>query len=242
MPITVKVNASNLQKALEGKSRRLKKLSNETARMLAQEGAEIAKNQFEMALYAGPEEDKDVNVYAYKIRDGQYEIAAFGDAVAFIEYGTGVEGKGTYDGNLPKGYSYDAMRHPKAHVWKAKDHWIFPLDGPVDSMYGVQVFKRYGVTEETVAPTLPPAQEKQVAMLRKNGGKVRYNGKWMNASEYEAFLLSKQKPTTRKTFTSYKDPGYGYTQGNPANHCMYDTLREVADRAKSVAKENLKKL
>lgn len=50
-------------------------------------------------------------------KDGECAYLVFTDEdyAAFVEFGTGVVGQGTYKGQLPAGYGYDERRTPEAH-------------------------------------------------------------------------------------------------------------------------------
>lgn len=51
---------------------------------------------------------------------------------AFVEFGTGVVGSGTYPGDLPAGYSYDSGRSPWAHEG---DGWFYWSDNAHDYVF-----------------------------------------------------------------------------------------------------------
>ena len=78
---------------LRAKLQKLKNIDNDEIVMaVAERGAEIAK-----AKYGG----KPVTVTTKNLGGGKAQIIASGNSVAFFEYGTGVEGEGTYEGQLP---------------------------------------------------------------------------------------------------------------------------------------------
>lgn len=67
-----------------------------------------------------------------------YLVAARNGHAAFVEFGTGVVGQGTYQGELPDGWGYDERRTPEAHdpidptIWYYRD----PVDGEVHRTRG----------------------------------------------------------------------------------------------------------
>lgn len=63
-------------------------------------------------------------------------VAACGHA-AYVEFGTGVVGKGTYAGELPAGWGYDERRTPAAHDPADPSRWYYyDRDGNLRSTRG----------------------------------------------------------------------------------------------------------
>lgn len=96
----------------------LKKLTeyyaNKALDLLLENGVDIAKSK-----YAG----NSISVYSEK--DGyKGSIIAEGKQVAYLEYGTGIKGKGTYEGNL---YSDEISFVPKNQPNNANE--VITLDG-----------------------------------------------------------------------------------------------------------------
>ena len=57
--------------------------------------------------------------------DADYEVVSEGEYAAFVEFGTGVVGQGTYPGELPAGYGYDERRTPEAHDPLDPEAWYY---------------------------------------------------------------------------------------------------------------------
>lgn len=70
--------------------------------------------------------------------DSEYLVVADCEYAAFVEFGTGVVGEGTYNGQLPVGWGYNEQRTPAAHdrddptIW----YYIDPESGGVASTRG----------------------------------------------------------------------------------------------------------
>lgn len=65
-------------------------------------------------------------------------VVADSEHAAFVEFGTGVVGQGTYAGNLPDGWEYDQRRTPSAHDPEDPTWWYYvdPVDGEVHRTQG----------------------------------------------------------------------------------------------------------
>lgn len=101
---------------LEGK---LEKLPKDFLGEIAKEVASDAKANFAKASYAGPQEHIDKVVASVKPRQtakGNWSVTAKGEAVSWIEFGTGYEGDGTSaNPNVPESYQYEEqLGNPKA--------------------------------------------------------------------------------------------------------------------------------
>ncbi|MBP3884067.1 MAG: HK97 gp10 family phage protein [Olsenella sp.] len=67
-------------------------------------------------------------------KDGHdYLVVARNGHAAFVEFGTGVVGEGTYRGDLPGSWNYDERRTPEAHDPNDPTIWYYrdPVDGEV---------------------------------------------------------------------------------------------------------------
>ena len=64
-------------------------------------------------------------ISAEKKGEGRYEVVSEGEYAAFVEFGTGVVGSGTYPGELPAGYGYDERRTPEAHDPMDPEAWFY---------------------------------------------------------------------------------------------------------------------
>lgn len=72
-------------------------------------------------------------------RRGQHDYLLVADSghAAFVEFGTGVVGQGTYAGNLPGAWSYDERRTPAAHDPADPTRWYYyDSDGSLRSTRG----------------------------------------------------------------------------------------------------------
>lgn len=56
---------------------------------------------------------------------GESHLVAVGEQIAFIEFGTGKVGEGTYLGDLPDEWGYDLRRSPWAHDPKEPWKWWY---------------------------------------------------------------------------------------------------------------------
>lgn len=64
------------------------------------------------------------SVHVEPIADG-YSVVADDEQAAFIEFGTGVVGEGTYNGDLPPEWEYNAMWTPLAHDINDPTKWYY---------------------------------------------------------------------------------------------------------------------
>ena len=72
-----------------------------------------------------------------RVGDREYLVVSDGDYAAFVEFGTGVVGQGTYPGDLPDGYGYDERRTPAAHDPVDPTKWYYrDREGVVRSTRG----------------------------------------------------------------------------------------------------------
>ena len=65
---------------------------------------------------------------AQKEGDG-WIVVTDSEHAAFVEFGTGFVGQGTYSGELPPGYSYNTMNSPEYHDVDNPDRWHFWVNG-----------------------------------------------------------------------------------------------------------------
>lgn len=103
MKIKVRLSDAGLRDAerqIQEYKTTLNQKAQEFARALAQKGIEVATIRFANAQYAG---DNDVTVERDPVQTSNgFAIVAYGKAVAFIEFGTGVS-HSAYGGELPDG-------------------------------------------------------------------------------------------------------------------------------------------
>lgn len=77
-------------------------------------------------------------IYLERKSDKEYLVVADSDHAAFVEFGTGVIGEGSYKGELPDGWDYDTRATPSAHDSKDPTIWYYidPQSGEVKSTRG----------------------------------------------------------------------------------------------------------
>lgn len=167
--IRMKLNTADIGRAireLQAWKKWLAEKTEEFLKALADEGMNIASAKFQNAAYDGT---NDVSCEVEERGDGKVAVVAVGNAVLFIEFGTGI----TYPDD-----------HPEA-----------AQNGMIRGEYG------YG--------------------LGKLPGGWRYDG----------------NPGTNGTvITQGKHAGMIHTFGNPANQCMYQTVRELEDKFEEIAR------
>lgn len=94
-------------------------------RNIAEKVMQYAQENFARAKYAGPDEHK-VNTYELRREgDAHYSVTISGPAVFFIEYGTGVNAKGTEKSALPPGYVQGEGPAGKPSHPDGADYWYF---------------------------------------------------------------------------------------------------------------------
>lgn len=129
--IEIELNASSINSAIK----QIRKLDAEWDRKidlllqrLAVLGATKATLGFSRAVYTG---DNDVSVSVEQIGDG-YAIRASGEAVLFIEFGSGV----TYGYGHPKPMQYGPGTYPGNGHWDDPNGWYLPKDKGGGHTYG----------------------------------------------------------------------------------------------------------
>lgn len=60
-----------------------------------------------------------------RLADGSGIVVSEGPYAAFVEFGAGVVGQGTYPGDLPEGWGYDERRTPEAHDPADPSKWFY---------------------------------------------------------------------------------------------------------------------
>ena len=72
-----------------------------------------------------------------KAGEREFLVVAESPYAAFVEFGTGVVGQGTYPGDLPSGWAYDERRTPAAHDRADPTRWYYvDRDGVTRSTRG----------------------------------------------------------------------------------------------------------
>ena len=123
MKMSVGLNSRDLRKAAEEVSRRENSFTtkcDELVRRLANVGVSAAvetvrKRSGNLASSITTEKRGEAN----------YVVIAQGRYVAFVEFGTGVVGEGTYPGELSDSWGYDERRTPEAHDPNDPTKWYY---------------------------------------------------------------------------------------------------------------------
>lgn len=100
-------------------------------------------------------------IHVEEFGDSSYLVVSDGDHAAFVEFGTGVVGRGTYPGELPAEWGYDERRTPSAHDEKDPTRWYYrDREGAVRSTRG-QTANAYmaGASDQMRARALAIARE-----------------------------------------------------------------------------------
>lgn len=121
--ITIELNPTSINKAIKD----IRELNaewdrkiDEVTRRLAEIGATKASLGFSRAIYTG---DNDVSISVEPIENG-YSIIASGEAVLFIEFGSGV----TYGYGHPAPMNYGPGTYPGNGHWDDPRGWWLPKD------------------------------------------------------------------------------------------------------------------
>jgi len=129
--ITIELNPTSINKAIKD----IRKLNaewdrkiDEVTRRLAEIGATKASLGFSRAVYTG---DNDVSISVEPIENG-YSIIASGEAVLFIEFGSGV----TYGYGHPAPMNYGPGTYPGNGHWDDPRGWWLPKNKGGTHTYG----------------------------------------------------------------------------------------------------------
>lgn len=87
----------------------------------------LAKTGKNAAMAAVPSDTAELaNSIQYEHEGtGKYSLFTENEYAAFVEFGTGVVGEGTYPGDLPNGWDYDTRRTPQAHDANDPTRWYY---------------------------------------------------------------------------------------------------------------------
>lgn len=129
------VDGSGIDAAIRGVNEYqqwLRKKTDELASRLADRGQTVADVNFSAAYYDGI---NDVKVTVEKVDDGHYKVMAGGEAVLFIEFGSGLIGYGH-----PEVQNYGPGTYPPtdpAHPhWNQPHGWYYTEDGESHHTHG----------------------------------------------------------------------------------------------------------
>lgn len=101
------------------------------------------------------------DISARRLGKGHWLVLSVGDYAAFVEFGTGVVGDGTYEGDTPPGWQYDSRQTPEAHDPDDPTLWYYyDEEGRLRSTRG-QAASSYmaKAAEEMRQKVLPIAKE-----------------------------------------------------------------------------------
>lgn len=129
--IDVRLSASSIDAAireLESYRSSFEGRLDELCRRLAQLGMEVAVRN--IPVYTG---DLKSSVRVEHKGPRSWAVVSDSDHAAFVEFGTGVVGEGTYKGELPEEWGYDERRTPSAHSKADPTVWYYfdPVAGEV---------------------------------------------------------------------------------------------------------------
>lgn len=135
MRIPVELSAKSVrqaERALAEYGRSLGAKCDELCRRLAEIGVTAAAQS--VRLDTG---NLAASIRMEKDGDSAYLVFTDEDYAAFVEFGTGVVGQGTYPGELPAGYGYDERWTPEAHDPIDPTKWFYyDAEGRVRSTRG----------------------------------------------------------------------------------------------------------
>lgn len=157
--IKVGLSAESVAKATEQVRRYAASLParcDEFAARLAEAGVEAAVRNVKMdtgGLESG--------ISAQRKGRGLFCVVSVGDYAVFVEFGTGVVGEGTYEGELPDGWDYDSRQTPEAHDADDPTRWYYyDEDGRLRSTRGQKASSYMArAAEEMRQKVLPIARE-----------------------------------------------------------------------------------
>lgn len=129
MNLKVELSDSSIDAAINRMDEYRKRLDRRASSLpvsLAQEGCDMAQTL--VHAVSDPIGNVDVNVSVESAGEGRAQVVASGSQAAFLEFGVGVVGQGTYDGDLPSGWGYNEHRTPDAYRSSDPDKWTY-FDG-----------------------------------------------------------------------------------------------------------------
>lgn len=118
---TIQLNGKGIDAMIRGVGAYQKWLvrkSNELARRLAEMGVVNASIEFSRAFYDG---NNDTQMHLERRGDGRYAVVAQGEAVLFIEFGSGA----TYGYGHPEPQGFGPGTYPGKGHWDDPDGWYY---------------------------------------------------------------------------------------------------------------------
>lgn len=170
MELDIELSKESINKALK-ELRKLKRNLNSNIHLagqeLAKEGCSILRDN----LNSIPDQDGNAlgTVYPVLALENS-KIFWSGPQISYLEYGTGLVGKGTYKGDLPNGYEYASGPFIKKHIASGKGaYWHYKTKE--DYLIRTEGIPAYAPMYQTakVLRTLIPKYYKNI--LTKKGGK-----------------------------------------------------------------------
>lgn len=119
----VTLSSPSIQKAakqLRDYAKALPAKMDAACRQLAEIGANAA-----IGTLSTSEMDTAAAIRVEKGGEVGYLVVSDGEEAAFVEFGTGVMGEGTYPGDLPPEWGYDLRWTPEAHDPKQPERWFY---------------------------------------------------------------------------------------------------------------------
>ena len=121
---TIQLNGNGVDDMIRGVGAYQKWLvrkSDELARRLAEMGVVNASIEFSRAFYDG---NNDTQMHLERRGDGRYAVVAQGEAVLFIEFGSGA----TYGYGHPEPQGFGPGTYPGEGHWDDPNGWYLPKD------------------------------------------------------------------------------------------------------------------
>ena len=198
-----RVNTSFKRQSINAAVKNLKiaeeKISDEIIREAAEAAKERAEELYLDAQYDGATPDIEVSVY--KSKSGNYLIKASGEAVLFIEYGTG-QHKGS------------------------KEYWFYTL--PEDYTFGTESgdFAHYKRNmKDDLGDQAYYLKGKNGGMILSEKKFERL----MDSGSFKTEADAKKFQNAHKAKEWVEKPYSGFTRGNPAQHVMRQALEYAQD-------------
>lgn len=206
-----KVKIINISQVAKNIMATEQKLATKIATEAAEEARAYAEDRYWDAEYDG--ETPDITVDVIKDKSGDVLVRATGDAVLFIEYGTGEyvghtskkTGHPYWFYTLPEDYSFGTEDGDFAHYWRNKK------DENGDPMYYIK-----------------EKNKKKGTLMTEGEFENRFEEKFdtMTPKEARKFM------TENKAKEWVEKKNSGFTRGNPAQHIMADALIKAQDYIK----------
>lgn len=223
-------SVKNVLKELDLLEGKLKEIPNSVLGEMAKECAQMAEKNFHNASYAGPQEHlNEISVKARKTEKGNWSVTATGDAVQWVEFGTGYEGDGTYGGNLPASYHYDEKRAGVPPHDDVKDFWRFSA---TDISRNGKDFAKHAKVRTGWANVKEvydrSNEESDLGSFPVKEARAFLKAKKPKNSHYEV----KDEMVETKSWT---------TQGNPANDCLLSAFQNTVENSADKLSEFMRK-